>query len=139
MSSGTFDVQNITVSSVDIGAVCFKVHYIQGFTTKQSFVKLSCPATQSSANKTIGETDCILSLPHCSYTLSATDVDAVDSIDTMPAVSIQGIVVTNHECPYSDSTYTSTVTKTITMMPTTTGILRGKYTEIIIVRAMVDK
>ena len=108
------------------GEICFSVCYIQGFVTKQTFVKLSCPTIQTPSNKTIEYQGCILNLPPCSYTLSATDIDAVDSIDTMPATSFEGIIIivsaTGHGCPYSNA---STLLKTITVMPTTTVILRG--------------
>ena len=108
------------------GEICFSVCYIQGFVTKQTFVKLSCPTIQTPSNKTIEYQGCILNLAPCSYTLSATDIDAVDSIDTMPATSFEGIIIivsaTGHGCPYSNA---STLLKTITVMPTTTVILRG--------------
>ena len=91
--SGTFDVCNITVSSLLTGAVCFTVHYCEGHTTNQSFVKLTCPLTQNCFFQTVKENGCFVNLPPCSYTLSATD-DDVDSNDTMPAVSIQELIVT---------------------------------------------
>ena len=49
-----------------------------------------------SFTQVLKENGCIVSLPPCSYTLSATDVDAVDSIDIMPAVSIKDIIVQGH-------------------------------------------
>ena len=84
---------------------------------------------QTPFNKTIEYHGCIPNLPSCSYTLSATDIDAADSIDTMLAVSetsFEGIIIivsaTGHGCPYSKA---SILLETITVMPTTTVILRG--------------
>ena len=111
---------------MDNGQICFSVRYIQGFVTKQTFVKLSCQTIQTSFYKTIEDNGCILNLPPCSYTLSATDVGAVDSIDTMSAASYEGIVIieciTGHGSSYSEA---STLLDATTVMPTTTVVLRG--------------
>ena len=101
------------------GAVCFTVHYVQGRNTNISFVKLTCPVRKTSFTQAIREHGCIDNLPHCSYTLSATDVDAVDSIDTMPAVLIERIVLPG---PANVTLFTS---ETEAVMPTTTGTPRG--------------
>ena len=75
------------------GAVCFTVIYAQGHKTNQAFVKLVCPVTQIGFFQTINGHGCFDSLPPCSYTLSATDVDVVDNIDAMTAVSVEGIII----------------------------------------------
>ena len=75
------------------GAVCFTVSFAEGHKTNQTFVKLLCPVTQIGFFQTIKGHGCFDNLPPCSYTLSATDADAVDSIDTVPAVSVGGIII----------------------------------------------
>ena len=117
--SGTFDVYNITVSSLLTGAVCFSIDYIEGHTTNQSFVKLTCPLTQNCLIQTVKENGCFVNLPHCSYTLSATDAD-VDSNDTIPAVSIKKLTV-----PGLVSTCTQYLSEAVTMMPTVTETPTG--------------
>ena len=95
--AGTFDVYNVTVTSLLTGAVCFTVHYFEGHTTNQSFVKLTCPLTQNCLIQTVKENGCFVNLPPCSYTLSATDAD-VDSNNTVPAVSIKELIVPGLDC-----------------------------------------
>lgn len=97
---GTFDVQNVSVSIVHMLAVsqlCLMVEYIEGNGTPQyTFVMLVCPAIEYVQNTVIyGTKGCINietfnSNQTCS--LFATDIDALNNIDTTPAVSV--VVVT---------------------------------------------
>ena len=119
--SGTFDVQNITVSHLLTGAVCFTVHYIRGYTTNASFVKLTCSVSQVCLLQAIEERNCFVNLPPCSYTLSATDVGALDSIDTMPAVSIEEIILQG----VVSTCAIYTISENVTAMTTMSGAPRG--------------
>ena len=111
-----FDVQNITVSSSITGRVCFTVHYIQGYTTKVSFVKLTCSVSSICLIQVIEEHDCFVNLPPCFYTLSAMNADAVG--DAMPAVSYQQI---NIQGFFS----TCTISENVAAMSTMSGAPRG--------------
>ena len=71
------------------GDVCFTVDYVEGHETPPiCFVRLTCTTTGSEQNKTIkGKKGCINKVPpHMSYTLTATDGDAISEMNFLVAV-----------------------------------------------------
>ena len=100
--------------------MCFAVRYVEGHTENQSFVKLTCPITQNCFIQFFQENGCFDDLPPCSYTLSATDFDAVDIIDTMPAVLVEEIVIQAFA-----STCTQFISDGVTVLSTLNGAPRG--------------
>ena len=81
---------NVTVSA---GMVCITVQYIQGHEAPpMSFVKLRSTSTQPTVTEMIGTSGC-LEVATGTYHLSVTDADAMDTIDSEPAVTLDSILV----------------------------------------------
>ena len=114
--SGTFDVRNVTVDSVVNGRVCFTVDYVDGHETPpRSFVRLTCTTTGTEYNGTIkGTVGCLNDVPpQESYTVAATDADAVDKMNPPVFVTAPNISVPNYTAAPSTTIYTtSTATPT---------------------------
>ena len=112
-NSGTFDVQRISVTSTDNGRICLAVDYVPGHEIPaQCFIMLTCstPSCSTQINYTItGSSGCIESIPPNTYTLSATDGDAVDSIQ-MPALVVPVTVLMNFITSHNDQFMTATPT-----------------------------
>ena len=97
---GTFDVQNVSVSIVHMLAVsqlCLMVEYIEGNGTPQyTFVMLACPAIEYVQNTVIYGTEGCINIEtfdsNQTCNLFATDIDALNNIDTTPAVVITFIL-----------------------------------------------
>ena len=115
--SGTFDVRNFTLNSVMNGDVCFTVDYVEGHETPPlCFVMLTCTTTGSEQNKTIkGTKGCLSEVPpHGSYTIAATDADAVGEINSLVAVRPLTLSVEN----YTTSVIPSSTSTTPISIPT---------------------
>ena len=81
---------DVTVSA---GMVCVTVQYIQGHEAPpMSFVKLRSTSTQPTVTEMIGTSGC-LEVATGTYHLSVTDADAMDTIDSEPAVTLDNILV----------------------------------------------
>ena len=81
---------DVTVSA---GMVCVTVQYIQGHEAPpMSFVKLRSTSTQPTVTEMIGTSGC-LEVATGTYHLSVTDADAMDTIDSEPAVILDNILV----------------------------------------------
>ena len=67
----------------------------QGSTAAECFIKLECTTKQADAVTTVieGSAGCVENLPPCTYTVSVTDMDASNSIDTNPALIHRGLVI----------------------------------------------
>ena len=73
--------------------VCITVQYIQGHEAPpMSFVKLRSTSTQPTVTEMIGTSGC-LEVATGTYHLSVTDADAMDTIDSEPAVTLDNILV----------------------------------------------
>ena len=128
LSEGTYNVQNVTLSSDDGGQLCVTVLYVRGSKSQQSAVKLMCSSESHCCYHqlaTINGTDwCFNNLPaSSSCNISVTDLDAVDSIDATPAVEYMDIIVGPSSATTSvDHTATTTSLDTdmttITVLPT---------------------
>ena len=97
------------------GRVCLTVDYVEGHETPpRCFVRLTCTTTGTEYNGTIeGTSGCIDDVPpHMSYTLTATDGDAVDDINTVAPVTITGISVPSYTVAPSTTFTTPTPTPT---------------------------
>ena len=108
LSIGTFDVKNVTVVSVLNGRVCFIVDYVEGHETPpRCFVRLTCTTTGTEYNGTIaGPVGCLNDVPpQESYTVAATDADAVDKMN--PLVFVPNISVPNYTAAPSTTIYTT--------------------------------
>ena len=77
-------------------------------------MRLTCTITGNEYNGTIeGTSGCIDDVPpHNSYTLTATDGDAVDDINTVAPVTITGISVPSYTVAPSTTFTTPTATPT---------------------------
>ena len=97
----TFDVYSVTVNgSVVNGRVCLTVEYVEGHEPNpHCYVVFRSTVTgHDMHHATIqGSSMCIPNVPaHPSYTIIATDGDAVDEINTTAPVTILGVVVPIH-------------------------------------------
>ena len=128
--TGTFDVLNVTLNGPVVrGRVCLNITYVEGHELPaECYVvfRSTCSTTDLNIyNATIqGSSMCILNVPaHPSYTIIATDGDAVDEINTTAPVTILGIVA--HE-------YTAILSSTVTwpgttLMPVPTATLTPRF------------
>ena len=97
---GTFDVQNVSVSIVHmltVSQLCLMVEYIEGNgTPPYTFVMLVCPAIEYVQNAVIYGTEGCINIEtfnsNQTCNLFATDIDALNNIDTTPAVVITFIL-----------------------------------------------
>ena len=81
------------VVTVSAGMVCITVQYIQGHEAPpMSIVKLRSTSTQPTVTEMIGTSGC-LEVATGTYLLSVTDADAMDTIDSEPAVTLDNILV----------------------------------------------
>lgn len=116
LHTATFDMQSILVVSTDNGRVCLTVSHVTGHETPAwSFIKLVCSTVgcNTQINFTFtGPHACIESVPPNDYTLFGTDLDAVDNIDLMPAVTVMGVKVST--CHHSTKQFLSLQTTTPT-------------------------
>ena len=115
--TGTFDVCNVTLNGPVVrGRVCLNITYVEGHELPAEcyiVFRTTCSTTgQNMYHASIqGSSMCILNVPaHPSYTIIATDGDAVDEINTTAPVTILGVAV--HE-------YTAIVSTTATWPGTT--------------------
>ena len=94
--------------SVVNGRVCLTVEYVEGHEPNpHCYVVFRCSTTgHDMYHATIqGSSMCIPNVPaHPSYTIIATDGDAVDEINTTAAVTILGVVVPEYTVILSSST-----------------------------------
>ena len=129
LSKGTYDVQNVTLSSDDGGQLCITVLYVRGSKSQQSAVKLMCSSESHCCYHqlaTIAVTDrCFNNLPASgSCYISVTDLDAVNSIDATPAVKYTDIIIVGSSSITSSVHHTTTTTSldtdmtTVTVLPT---------------------
>ena len=112
LSEGTYDVQNVTLSSDDGGQLCVTVLYVRGSKSQQSAVKLMCSSESHCCYHqlaTINETDwCFHNLPaSSSCNISVTDLDAVDST---PAVKYTDIIIVGPSSATASDHHTATTT-----------------------------
>ena len=118
----TFDVYSVTVNgSVVNGRVCLTVEYVEGHEPNpHCYVVFRSTITgHDMYHATIqGSSMCIPNVPaHPSYTIIATDGDAVDEINTTAPVTILRVVVPEYTVILSSST-----SPRATPTPTPTGL-----------------
>ena len=106
---------DVTVSA---GMVCITVQYIQGHEVPpMSFVKLRSTSTQPTVTEMIGTSGC-LEVATGTYHLSVTDADAMDTIDSEPAVTLSNILVPTTN---TDPSVNPSVSPGATNLPTGTS------------------
>ena len=108
-TTGTFDVLNVTLNGPVVrGRVCLNVTYVEGHELPVGcYIVFRCSTTGHDIyHATIrGSSMCIPNVPaHPSYTIIATDGDAVDEINTTAPVTILGVVVPEYTVILSSST-----------------------------------
>ena len=130
LTLGTFDIQNASISMLTTNKLCLIVGYIEGHETPlYTFLRLSCLTTKYVQNIIIeGIEGCINieslnSSQICS--LSVTDVDALDIVDTTPAIVITEILITRNitSTTLQSTTSSTSVRVTSHLLPTSTLVL----------------
>ena len=106
--------------------ICITIEYNEGYETPAiCFVKLDCATTDYLQHHVIeGNAGCLSlltvhSVQYCN--LSATDIDALDTIDTTPAVVITVMLTPDYSLPISSyliSSSASSITQLFTPMST---------------------
>ena len=97
-TTGTFDVHNVTLNGPVVrGRVCLNVTYVEGHELPaECYIVFRCSTIgHDMYHATIqGPSMCIPNVPaHTSYTIIATDGDAVDEIISTAPVTILGVAV----------------------------------------------
>ena len=108
-TTGTFDVHNVTLNGPVVrGRVCLNVTYVEGHELQaECYIVFRCSTTGHDIyHATIqGSSMCIPNVPaHPSYTIIATDGDAVDEINTTAPVTTLGVAVPEYTVILSSST-----------------------------------
>ena len=108
-TTGTFDVHNVTLNGPVVrGRVCLNVTYVEGHELPaECYIVFRCSTIgHDMYHATIqGPSMCIPNVPaHTSYTIIATDGDAVDEINTTAPVTILGVAVPEYTVILSSST-----------------------------------